>query len=200
MKKTCALLLLLAGCGGVTAVKQASRPASPGCQWTPLEDSQLGLALLVEQCEGPLARKWLVEDSVLREATMQGEAGKGMPVIEVFAKPADQPVEEAIREKIVAALPPEQRAGCVVRSANKEKTPEWEPQKWKIVPSGEYLIRARQLQVTEPGVEVCGPYGEMEALNYFEARPAESRTKYWFVRAGQGKPMFDEQSIRVKGH
>lgn len=177
---------------------RASRPAAPRCTWEPLEGREAGLRLLVQRCDrGADTYVLSFRGPVLeRHRPANDTIFGGHYVLEVFTKPADQPIEEAIRERFVLPLEPEARAGCEVRPVER-----WSPRLGEgkvaltIVATGAY--RAALADPARGKDFGCGDHGEQDETTYFEYHPAESRTRYAHVVYGWSgePPLFDERSL-----
>ena len=176
---------------------RASRASWQGCEWKRFESAALGVRLLVQDCAAANQHyvfsakgDWLEMHRPSDDRTFNGPR-----VLKVFAKPADQPIEEAIRLSVVQQLGPEARESCQVRAA--ENIDAKGPGKafYEIVPTGAYEQKIMAELRQGPRDFGCGPYGKGQSQTYFEYHPGETTTKYLFVVYGQDEPLFDENSI-----
>ena len=117
---------------------------------------------------------------------------------EVLSKPADQSLEEAIRESFVTPLEPEARASCEVRNSTEGPPPGRDKIIVEIVPTGRYEKKImHDLERNGPRDFGCGPFGKGQGTTYFEYHPFEDRTKYLYVIYGMDAPLFDENTIAL---
>ena len=192
------VVVLLAGCPAAAA--EPSRAPDPGCRWDNFASPGLGIGLLVENCSDPsMHYVFSTKDDWLEQHRPSDDTIFGShQIIRVLRKPADQPIEAAIRRQFIATLPDKAgRASCKVARAT--QTGVRGPGKilLEIVPSGAYARRiARQLkeELRDFG---CGDYGKGQANLYFEYHPAQSTTTYLWVDAGQDEPLFDQSSLEI---
>ena len=191
---------ILAGlmCLAASAASAASRDPEPGCAWQPFASKELGIRLLVQDCTDPRARYvFSARDGWLEQHRPADDTTYGSPrVIRVLTKPADQPIEAAIRTQFIATLADkEARASCKVAAAKGTAVKGGGKQVFQLVPTGAYEKKIlRELQ-KEPRDFGCGDYGKGQSTVYFEYHPAESKTRFLWVDAGQDAPLFDENSI-----
>lgn len=185
-------------CLAASAVHAASRDPEPGCTWQPFESRELGIRLLVQDCADPRAKYvfsardgWLEQHRPADDMTFGSSR-----VIRVLSKPADQPIETAIRAQFIATLAErEAQASCKVVPAKETAVKRGGKRLFELVPTGAYEKKIlRELQ-KEPRDFGCGDYGKGQSTVYFEYHPAESKTRFLWVDAGQDAPLFDENSI-----
>ena len=192
------VLALLAGRPALAA--EPSRAPDQGCSWENFESASLGIRLLVENCSDPRMHyvfsakgDWLEQHRPSDDTTFGNHQ-----IIRVMTKPADQPIETAIRQQFIATLADKAaRSSCKMAPA--KNTGVRGPGKilLEIVPSGAYArMIARELK-KEPRDFGCGDYGKGQANLYFEYHPAQSRTTYLWVDAGQDEPLFDQNSLKI---
>ena len=192
---------LLAGAmclAATAALADAPRPPEPGCTWQPYESAELGLRLLVQDCADPNAKYvfsakdgWLEQHRPADDRTFGSHR-----IIRVLTKPASQSVEAAIHEQFVATLPDKAaRASCKVAPAKDTAVRGKDKQVFELVPTGAYEKTILRELRKEPRDFGCGEYGKGQAAVYFEYHPAESKTRFLWVDAGQDTPLFDENSI-----
>ncbi len=174
-----------------------SRPPSPGCSWKPWRDEQLGIVMLVQQCTGSNAPKFVSDNSTVR-IVVGGKSPAQSPIaLEVYEKPDRQKVRDTIDGRFRSRLSSRQKAGCDIVDVTEKYPLTRDNQAWQIVPAGSYKAEAAKQRDAEPAAEVCGPYGEIDTVQYFEFHPSESKTRYLYVRLGLESRLFDEQSIRI---
>jgi hypothetical protein len=179
---------------------QQSRPPEPGCHWEAFSSPEIGLRLLVENCEDPNAHyvlstkgEWLEQHRPADDVTFGSHQ-----IIRVLTKPVDQSIEAAIREQFIATLADHRaRASCkvvpfrftggAVLGSGKLR--------FELVPTGAYARWIDRELRKGPRNFGCGDYGKGQETVYFEYHPVESRTKFLFVDYGWDEPVFDENSI-----
>ena len=182
------------------AAVEPSHPPDQGCSWEAFESAGLGIRLLVENCSDPRMHyvfsangDWL-EQHRPSDDTIFGRH----QVIRVMTKPAEQPIEAAIRQQFIATLTDKAaRASCKVARAKDTGVRGNGKILLEIVPSGAYARKIERQLKDEPRDFGCGEYGKGQATLYFEYHPAESKTKYLWVDAGQDEPLFDQNSIEI---
>jgi hypothetical protein len=182
------------------AAAEPSRPPDQGCSWETFESTELGIRLLVENCADPSMHyvfstngDWLEQHRPSDDRTFNSHQ-----VIRVITKPADQPIEAAIRQQFIATLTDkEARASCKVAPAKDTTVRSAGKILFEIVPTGAYARKILRQLKDEPRDFGCGDYGKGQATLYFEYHPAESKTKYLWVDAGQDEPLFDQNSLAI---
>ena len=198
-----ALLLVVAVLGvrpAPTAAPEPSRAPDPGCNWENFESPSLGIRLRVENCSDPSMHyvfsangDWLEQHRPSDDTTFGSHQ-----VIRVMTKPAEQPIEAAIRRQFIATLTEKAaRASCKVARARDTGVNGNGKILLEIVPFGAYARKIERELKDEPRDFGCGDYGKGQATLYFEYHPAESTTKYLWVDAGQDDPLFDRNSIEI---
>jgi hypothetical protein len=196
IKHLLAGLLCLAPVGALAA--EPSRHADRGCAWKPFESAELGIKLLVEDCTDPRAHYvFSAKDGWVEQHRPSDETTYGSPrVIQVLSKPADQPIEAAIREQFIATMTDkEAKASCTVARAKQTGVKGAGKQVFELVPTGAYAKKIERELRKEPRDFGCGEYGKGQSTVYFEYHPAESKTRFLWVDAGQEAPLFDENSL-----
>lgn len=151
------VLALFAGRPALAA--EPSRAPDQGCSWENFESASLGIRLLVENCSDPRMHyvfsakgDWLEQHRPSDDTTFGSHQ-----IIRVMTKPADQPIEAAIRQQFIATLA-DKRARASCRVAEAKNTGVRGPGKilLEIVPSGAYArMIARRLRA-EPRDFGCG--------------------------------------------
>ena len=187
------LLCLIASAAGA-----ASRDPEPGCAWRPFESKELGIRLLVADCTDPSAKYVFgAKDGWLEQHRPADDTTYGSPrVVRVLSKPADQPIEAAIRAQFIATLTDKKaQASCKVAPAKDTAVKGGGKQVFELVPTGAYEKKILRELKKEPRDFGCGDYGKGQSTVYFEYHPAESKTRFIWVDAGQDTPLFDENSI-----
>jgi len=185
MSRTLHLVLLAAvaasGCGIRTSSDpRPSRMPANGCAWEDYTDAKRGFSVLVQKCT-------------------DGKSGIDQveKMIEVFDKPAQQPLDQAIRERFFNSLSDEEHAGCTAQKSERLLLPD-PIVTMEITPRGGYLLEVKKKREADPEFRACGDHGQGKTLAYFEYHPNETLTKYLFVRLGKDRPLFDEMSIRLR--
>jgi hypothetical protein len=179
---------------------EPSRTPDPGCSWEDFASADLGIRPLVENCVDPSMHyvfsangDWLEQHRPSDDRTFGSHQ-----IIRVIKKPEDQPIEAAIRQQFIAALTDKAaRASCKVAPAKDTGVRGSGKILLEIVPTGAYARKIDRLLKDEPRDFGCGDYGKGQATLYFEYHPAESKTKYLWIDAGQDEPLFDRNSIQI---
>lgn len=193
-------LLVVLVTGPLPAVEpdyKASRPPdAPDCAWRPFASQALGIEMLVEDCGSPASH---YEFSATGNRIEQHRPADditfgGSLVMEIFHKPAEQDIGQAIAEQFIAKLPPEARASCKVEPPDRPRLAKGKVV-LTLVPTGPYARKIAAELARTPRDFGCGDYGRSQETTYFEYHPRESRTRFAFVVYGMDEPMFDEESI-----
>jgi hypothetical protein len=202
MTRTLPTILLVALVLAVhpAAAVEPSRPPEQGCGWENFESASLGIRLLVENCPDPRMHyvfsangDWLEQHRPSDDTTFGSHQ-----VIRVMTKPAEQPIEAAVRQEFIATLTDKAaRASCKVARAKDTGVTGNGKILLELVPSGAYARKIERQLKDEPRDFGCGDYGKGQATLYFEYHPAESKTKYLWIDAGQDAPLFDQNSIEI---
>lgn len=191
-----ALLAVSAAAWSQEALKP-SRPASSGCAWKPWRDEQLGILMLVQECQGSNSHKFVSANSTVRIVLPGKDPAQSPIALEVYEKPDRQKVKDTIDGRFRSRLSSRQKAGCEVVEVTEKFSLTGDNQAWQMIPTGPYKGEAAKQRESEPSAEVCGPYGEVDTPQYFEYHPSESKTRYLYVRLGPESRLFDEKSIRI---
>ena len=194
------LLILLVLAARPAAAVEPSRPPDQGCSWESFESASLGIRLLVENCADPGMHyvfsangDWL-EQHRPSDDTIFGSH----QVIRVLTKPAEQPIEAAIRQEFIATLTDKAaKASCKVARAKDTGVNGDGKILFELVPSGAYARKIERELKEEPRDFGCGDYGKGQATRYFEYHPVQSKTKYLWIDAGQDQPLFDQNSVEI---
>ncbi|MBI5281622.1 MAG: hypothetical protein HY858_08080 [Candidatus Solibacter usitatus] len=172
----------------------AQNAALPGCKWAPWSDQDLGVAMMVQQCEGAAAREFKTDGLTVRMVRPGQQAARGVIVLEVFEKPERQKIQEAIALKYIKHLTPRQQAGCeVVSYDDRYSLGDRNKQNFTVVPNA--LFRAEAARMNDP--DPCGDHAVANAIGYFEYHPGEYKGRFIFVRHTPEPMMFDPRSIRI---
>jgi len=175
-----------------------SRPQGNGCVWKPFEADALGIRMLVQNCNDPAWRySFSVSGNsiVVKSATEKG-AEKIEKIIEVFKKPAEQALGDAIDEDFIQKLTGEAKASCQVRVVKDSLIVLSEQIMVDIAPTGAYGLRI--VDESRQGRQDlgCGAYGATrDVTQYFVYHPDEDKTRYLFVAQPENKSLFDQDSI-----
>jgi hypothetical protein len=194
------LLVALALALRPAAAAEPSRTPDQGCSWENFESASLGIRLRVENCTDPSMHyifsangDWLEQHRPSADITFVSHQ-----IIRVITKPAEQPIEAAIRAQFIAPLADkEARASCKVAPAKNTGVRGTGKILLEIVPTGAYERKILRQLREEPRDFGCGDYGKGQANRYFEYHPDEVKTKYLWIDAGQDEPLFDKNSIAI---
>lgn len=178
-----------------SALAQQRKP-QPGCQWVPWESEELGLRMQVQKCEGNSGKEFKVLHNKVRLVAPGQNIVLGTVVIEIWEKSGRQSMQDAINRKFYPDMTSRQQAGCQVVD-NTEKFPTGDGNKlvYQIVPNAIYQREADRMRESEPGIGVCGQYGELDLPQYFEYHPGESKTRFFFLRLGPDAVLLDQHSL-----
>lgn len=200
-----AALALLLGAAPARAVENlpASRPAEKDCAWSRLSDPALGISLLVEKCDFGFRTTSFVASAkegavfeILHDTAPATRDARD-PVVQVFAKKADEPIEAAIRRVCLPSVPAARRAHCRAVPAPDVRLPAGRAA-YKFAPDDEAAImKAADEDIPEAG---CGTFGvDYDSQSYFEYHPKENPRRFAFVLFGQEEhPDFDEDSLSFR--
>lgn len=181
---------------------QPSRPAWKGCAWQPFESAELGIRLLVQDCADPSGHYvFSAKDGWLEQHRPSDDRTYGShQIIRVLMKPADQTIQDAIRQQFVATLSDKQAAAsCKVRPFKNPDVHAKDKRLFEIMPTGAYAKSIDKKLQEGPDDIGCGEFGGGHGTAYFEYHPAASKTKFLYVETGQDEPLFDEDSIEIIG-
>ena len=174
-----------------------STPAGVDCEWKPFDSPSLGLKMLVQQC-GSAVRQYIFRtqgNAIFFRAKAGEQAGREQKIIEIFAKPVDAPVQNAIHQRFVAPSQAYRNAGCEVRDIRDLLFLGREQITFDIFPIGQYGYPS---ELTERGeaYSVCGDYGfKADNSRFFTFHPDEDKSKYLFISMPANKSLFDPLSI-----
>ena len=186
---------------GVPSPKKGSpsRPAEKGCVWEKLSDAKVGLAAWVQRCDFGFRRIDL-RFSKSSLAIHYSDGGDLDPLVDVYdlksGEAAEAGIERLYRERTEKAV-----AGrCVLAPYRDEflKTPPG-ALRFTFVPDKAF---AAELEAAGPPDGVpdppCGDWGDApDGIQYWEVQPAAGAGRILFVRVGQDRPLFDEQTLQI---
>lgn len=174
-----------------------SSPTGVDCAWKTFDSPTLGLKMLVEDCASP-ERQYVfrAEGNVIYVRAKAGDlARQEHKIIEVFTKPADLPIRNAIYQRFVIPVPAYQTAGCQVRNMHDLLFLEREQITLDIFPLGQYGYPS-ELSGKSDAYSVCGDYGfKADGSRFFSFHPDEDKTKYIFISMPGNKSLFDPLNI-----
>lgn len=174
----------------------AQRQPSTGCQWVPWQDTTLAISVMAEKCDDPSAPHLEAVNNTVRVVKPGQDPAKGTIVIMVFDKSDRSRMKDAIEGRFYGDMPSRQKIGCEIALADDKVDLGKGKEAWQIRPASVYKAEAERMRRDDPGAEVCGAFGELDVLQYFEYHPQESKLRYLFVRPGPDKPIFDPKTIR----
>jgi hypothetical protein len=179
------------------AMAAPSRPLyDSSCRWAPFASAELGLRLWVADCPGTSRYEFsMVEDRLEQHRPADDRIFGSHVALQMFRKPAEQPIEEALKEQFIATLPVPARDSCVVERIQRRGM-SGAKQLFTLVPTGEYRDKIFAELQEYPRDFGCGAYGKTQGDTYFEYHPGESNTRFAFVVYGMDEPLFDEKSLR----
>lgn len=174
-----------------------STPAGVDCAWKTFDSPSLGLKMLVQQCAAP-ERQYTLRtqgNAIYLRAKAGDGAGREQKIIEVFAKPVDVPIQNAIHQRFVAPSAAYKNAGCDVRDIQDLLFLGREQITLDIFPIGQYGYPS-ELTGKGDAYSVCGDYGfKPDNSRFFSFHPDEDKTKYLFISMPANKSLFDPLSI-----
>ncbi len=173
-----------------------SRPQGNGCVWKPFEAPALGIRMLVQNCSEP---DWRYVFAVSGNAIfVKSGAAKNEKIVELFTKPAEQSLGDAIEEAFIQKLTGEAKASCQVRVVKDSLVVLSEQVIVDIAPTGAYGVRIAD-EAREGRRDLgCGDYGaNKDGTQYFVYHPDEDKTRYLFVAQPENKSLFDQDSILI---
>lgn len=171
-----------------------TRTPYPGCTWKMFESAELGIRMPVQECSKPSDHYvFSVEDNkVVHVLPVDKEP---TVAVEVFTKPADQPIREAIKERFIDTLPGGFNKTCVVDSPSGTTS---QKERFVIKPNEARMkIIEKEAGTDMPDYSECGDHAINYAITYFEYQPERSKTTYFYVYGGQDQQPFDEGSIEI---
>jgi hypothetical protein len=174
-----------------------SRPAVEGCKWERIEDSKVGLAAWVQQCDfGSRRIKLFFEAGAL--AMQYSDGGGPEALIETFDPLPGESPEKAMQRIFAKKTPPELAKRCVLASYHDAHPPKG-TERFSFVPDAAYAKElAAKAEADEVGDPPCGDWGDApDSIQYFETWPRSRSGKLAFVRIGQDEPLFDEQTLAL---
>jgi hypothetical protein len=186
---------------------QAMQPSRPveqgyGCVWQPFESAALGIRLLVQNCTDPnIHYEFSAKGDWLEQHRPSDPVTYGPArIIRVLQKLADERIEAAIARQFVATLDDKAaRASCKVRPFKNPEVKGAGKLLFTILPTGAYARKIDKELHELPRDFGCDEFGAGQSTAYFEYHPAESRTTFLYVNAGQDEPLFDQASIEIIG-
>ena len=184
-----------------TAVVAPSRAPAPGCVWEKFSDATLALDAWVQRCDyGSRKIDFVAVGNSL--AIRYSDGGAPDPLIDVLdLLPAESP-EQGISRIFLAHTDPAVAARCVLAPYGAaDETPSG-VKRFTFVANAAYQkeldAKADPEEVPDPP---CGDWGEApDGIQYFEAQPDSGVARVLFVRIGQDEPLFDDATLRLRGH
>ncbi len=179
----------------------ASRTPDQGCKWVPFTNEKLGISMLVEKCFPQMYPYYSISGKAVLEHYVNDPATPDVPkkVIEVFTKPADQKIEEALKAQFIDVLPSPFSKTCVVVKTTDDTATK---SQYKIEPNKTRMAEINKESGTDiPDYSECGTYAlNPDSIEYFEYQPGNAKTKFIYVDAGQDEQYFDPDSIQLNGN
>ena len=171
-------------------------PYDSSCRWAPFASAELGLRLWVMDCPGEYRYEFsVVEDRLEQHRPADDRIFGSHVALQMFRKSAEQPIEEALKERFIESLPAPARDSCVVDRIQRRGM-SGAKQLFTLVPTGNYRDKIHAELQEYPRDFGCGAYGKTQGDTYFEYHPVESKTQFAFVIYGMDEPLFDEKSLR----
>ncbi len=174
------------------AATEDLRDPGEGCEWIPM--SGYGIRFKALYCRNGSRYTRLVP--MAGGFAIETEAGvSDLPRIEVFHKPDDQAVEDAIWEQLLSEMTGPAAEGCVVERYDLEGSDHASDiTRYAIEMQGDYLEQWEERFSEDPSYRPCGYYGPREAIAYFEASD-KAPDKFLYLVIGQDAPPFSENAI-----
>jgi hypothetical protein len=175
-----------------------SIPPGQDCNWSPFDDKRLGIKMLIQRCNDKTKQYDFYADgeSIYFKPVGGKQSDNGKKIIQVFRKPSDQTISEAIKQTIITQLAGEALTSCHVRNTKDSIILLSEQVILEIVPTGDYGIKMAE-EVNKGRADYgCGSYGAYkDGSKYFLYHPDEDTTKYLFVNMPENISIFDQDSI-----
>jgi hypothetical protein len=177
-----------------------SRSPDEGCTWQPVQNKSLGISMLTEQCNPPVY-SFSVIGNYIEQENVNGPlyASETRKAIEIFTKPANQKIEDAIKTQFINNLPRTFSKTCIVVTETYNLGNN-ATERYLIEPnSARKAILDKEAGTDIPDYSECGTYAfDPDGEAYFEYQPNNSKTKFMFVSIGNGgEPYFDQDSIKL---
>jgi hypothetical protein len=177
-------------------IKPSSEPEA-GCKWSPFRADTIGIFMLIQDCVPSVVGGYAVVGNAIIDIIPDTGLLADYKDIEVFNKPKDQKIEDAIKEQFLDRIP--NNKCVVVRYVEDYKNRNTFAERYLIQPNP----RRKALLDKEAGTDIpnydeCGEYAlDPDAERYFEYQPNTSQTKFMFVSLPPDLPYFDPESIRI---
>ena len=191
----------LFACATISAAAHAdepapSRPPIDKCVWEKLTDKTVGLAAWVQRCDFGF-RQIHFEFAGNALAIKYSDGGDADPLVELYDIRPGETAEAALQRLFLEKTDKAVSARCVLTPYTEGPVPAG-VKRYTFSPDAAYAKELKALaspdEVPDPP---CGDWSEMpDGIQYFEAPAGEGRGVL-FVRVGQDKPLFDEQTLRV---
>lgn len=156
------------------------------CESTLFSSKQIGITVPFQQCQedDPFSLRAVGNTLYLvRRSAVQAAVRSGLPVLDYFKKNADETADQAISRQFVSAQ--DAANGCRVAPVNIKGVTSDAKQTFEVVDS-------------VGSGEGCGEFGGAPKQQYFEYHPAESKTRFLFIRRGEDIDRYiDTASIRI---
>jgi hypothetical protein len=176
-----------------------SRAAEKGCQWEKSSDASLGLDAWVQRCDYGGRR---IDFTVVKNSLVQrwSDGGESEAVVDVFDLKSGELPESGIR-RLFAGRTADKKlvAHCVLKPYRGEGRTPADVKRYTFLPDPMF---AKELKAKEVPGDIpdppCGEWGDApDGIQYWEAQPANSKTRVMMVRPGQDTPLFDEATLRL---
>lgn len=206
------LLLAWNVCG---AVQTSLRDPGPGCTWKLHEFRDLGVRINYKSCDSSQSQ-WELrqkDDWIMQHRLGDDVIFGSHYLIRVFTKPADQSIEDAIREQVISKIEVNEwksklrnlkdqklaRKACEPIEVERHFRNTEAKIRLELYPKdGPYRRSIERDLRSFPRNFGCGAYGAGQGSRYFEYHPQASKTRFIFVEFGWDEDaMFEENSIEL---
>lgn len=173
----------------------ATLPSTPeGCVWS--EQTFSVLSMKVQQCVAD-GFTFGVKGNAIYKYKGDLDTIALNPVLEVYAKGADEPVMDAVMSLVAGTIPADEQGKCLVQKAPYSLL-DAKKELYVLAPTSAYQKVIDDRRANEKNVVACGEYGQHDIAQYFEYHPEQSKTLFAFVRSGEHGKDFDQNSIVIK--
>ncbi len=188
----------------------ASAPiGQDNCWWTPFVSQKWGFEAAVQKCaDRKLTSVVLDTETGLAWQLLEGTPpNTPTPFVTVLTKPADQPIEAAIKAQLIAKLKdPAARTNCKVVKGFNNGTPgdtgvsnsNPDIQFYTVAATGPYG-KLRKFTKEDATEEACPGLTSNDAISvFFQYNPAESKTTFFYFQEDDNGSVFNNESVHFK--
>ena len=166
-----------------------SRESLEGCTWKEMEEKELGVRFLIQECmKGPTFE--FQKNQLLLKDPSLGTS----PLMVVFYKQGNETDEEVLKRLFLNKLSPELQNKCTIKRENITETSiRTDIERYTIAPNDSYQ---KELEAKgEPFGGQCGDYGAKNAREFFQFQ--KDKSKFVYIYGGQDVSLLDEESLEI---